>query len=159
MKGTGSNTVSIGDNNLKTGLIVDKNVSITSGLSADSVTVNRLLVGGNTSFLLGDGTNTTKIDDSVFAGTFTLTTGKDADTINLETTAGSSAPTIFGKAVLIKEGAGVDHFNREGSNDANQAIYVYSTFVIHGASDLGDTESFYSGKEFFPFFTSIQELV
>jgi hypothetical protein len=55
-------------------------------------------------YFLGDGANTVTIDDLLFAGKFALTTGAGNDTLNIETSAGSSAPTQFDAPVVVSNG-------------------------------------------------------
>ena len=150
MKGTGGNDVTAGAHDMKTGLIVGKSLSITSGSGPDALIFNKLEVGGATKLLLGDGGNAATIDDSTFIGTFALTTGAGTDAVNLDTTAGTSSATIFEKPVVIKLGAGSDSVQLAGFDDANQSLIIYSSFVIHP----GDGSFFplqNPAKEFFPF--------
>jgi hypothetical protein len=153
--GSGANTVTVGTAFHHTGLVVGKNLTITTGAAADTLTFNKLEVGGATKLSLGNGNSSVTIDDSVFTGAFTLTTGAGIDVVKLDTTAGSSAPTLFERPVLIAQGAGNDQVVRAGGGDANQELIVLSTFVIHhGAGNDTDTVG-PAGHEVFPFGTSI----
>ena len=141
-----------------TGLIVGKNLYVTTAGAADTVTFNKLQVVGNTKLYLGDGDSTVTIDDSVFTGTFRLTTGSGTDNVFLDHTAGTTAPTTFERAVLIVQGAGNDQVVRAGGDDANEQLVTLDTFVIHHGAG-GDTTTSSGGHELFPFGTSIQWVV
>lgn len=137
--GTGSNTVNVGANTgfgHGAGLVVGKKFTVTSGSGNDTLTLNNVHVGSNSKFSLGDGTNTINIDDSVFDGKFRLTTGDGSDTFNLERTVGSHSATEFRKAVLIALGGGADSgYVAYSHTDANQAVVVWSTFVVTGVEN------------------------
>lgn len=156
MTGSGANTVTAGTQYNHTGLVVGKNLTITTGAAADALRFNKLEVGGTTKWTLGGGNNTVTIDDSEFVGTFTLTTGAGTDSVSLDHTAGTAAPTIFERPVLMYLGAGADQFVRAGGVDANQALLILSTFVVHHGTDAGDVTTATPGHETFPFGTSIQ---
>lgn len=156
MTGSGANTVTVGTQFLQTGLVVGKNLTITTGAAADVLRFNKLEVGGTTKLTLGGGNNTVTIDNSEFVGPFTLTTGAGTDSVSLDHTAGTAAPTIFERPVLMYLGAGADQLVRAGGTDANQELIVLSTFVVHYGSDPGDTTTSTAGHEIFPFGTSIQ---
>jgi hypothetical protein len=156
MTGSGANTVTIGTQYKHTGLILNKNLTVTTGAAADTLTFNNLEVGGITKLAQGDGNNTVTIDDSVFVGSFTLTTGSGNDQVFLDHTAGTSAPTIFEAPVFISQGAGADFVARDGTTDANQEIIALSTFVIHYGGNAGDSTSYNTSQEIFPFGGSIQ---
>jgi hypothetical protein len=156
LTGSGANTVTIGTQYNHTGLILDKNLTITTGAAADTLTFNKLEVDGITRLDQGNGNNTATIDDSVFVGKFTLTTGSGNDQVFLDHTAGTSAPTIFEAPVLISLGAGADFVARDGTADANQEIIALSTFVIHYGGNAGDSTSYNTAQEIFPFGGSIQ---
>jgi hypothetical protein len=150
--GDGVNSVSATD------LKVEKNFSITYGIhasgAADTLTFDKLEVGGATTWLLGDGDNSVTIDDSVFVGKFTLTTGSGNDSVSLDHTAGTSLPTIFVGPVLINQGAGNNSLATAGFDDANEELICLSTFVVHhGASAVW----FHNDSQaIFPFGGSIQ---
>lgn len=148
--GTGPNTVTAGTQ-FKTGLVVGKDFTVTTGGAADAVTLNKVEVGGNTRLSLGDGASTVTIDDSVFAGTFNLTTGRDADLVYLDTATGSSGPTVFERAVVIRNGAGADHITRTGAADGNQQLVMLSTFVVHFGVIATEGSTFSPAHESFPF--------
>lgn len=153
--GTGGNTVvTVGTYAKHTGLLVGKNLTMKAGAGPDSLTARNLEVDGRTSLQLGDGINHVTIDDSMFVGAFSLTTGKDFDIVNLDTTAGTNLPTIFEGSVTISLGARNDTLNREGNTDAGQSLVIYRTFVVHG----GDVQSSNLNQELFPFGGSIQWL-
>src|SRR5262249_9667620 len=120
LMGSGANTVTVGTQYGHTGLVVGKNLTITTGGAADGLTFNKLQVVGKTLLTLGNGTNSVSIDDSVFTGAFGLTTGSGTDTVNLDRTIGTTAPTVFTGAALLSQGAGDDSVVRAGGTDANQ---------------------------------------
>jgi hypothetical protein len=155
LKGSGANTITAGTEYQRSGLIVGKNLSITSGSGTDTLTLNKLEVAGGTQIRLGNGGSTITIDDSIFAGAFKLTTGAGDDTLNLDTTPGSPSPTIFEKPVLIQLGVGDDVLNETGAADANQFLIIDSTFVVHHGSG-SDTRTSTASHELFPFHNSIQ---
>jgi hypothetical protein len=155
LTGSGANTVTAGTEYNHTGLVIGKNLTITTGSGSDTLTFFRLEVDGVTKLTLGDGDSGVTIDDSTFAGKFTLTTGSGNDSVSLDHTAGTSAPTLFEQPVLLSLGAGDDTVTRAGGDDANQELIVLSTFVIHhGAGNDTDTVG-PAGQEVFPFGTSI----
>ena len=129
MTGTGVNTVTVGTEYLKTGLIVGKDLSITSGVGDNTLDFNRLQVTGTTKLKLGNGANTVTIDQSVFAGTFNLTTGTGGTDLDIECTGGDTTATVFNKSVVIALG--------DGMNYVYIALEYYvislSTFDITGA--------------------------
>ena len=156
MTGSGANTVTIGTEYQHTGLILGKNLTVTTGAGDDKLTFNKLDVGGITTLAQGNGNNTFTVDDSVFIGKFTLTTGSGNDQVFLDHTTGTSAPTIFEGPVLINQGAGIDSAVRDGTTDANQELICLSTFVIHYGGNGGDSSSFNFSQEIFPFGGFIQ---
>jgi len=157
ISGTGADLLNVGANNTHTGLIVGRNLTVASGAGDDSLTVNRLQVGGATQLSLGDGTNTVNIDDSLFAGTFTLTTGAGADALNLDTLAGTTAETAFEKAFLVRQGGGFNAVTLGGGTDNQQTVVFDSTAVIHHGSSAVSLTRF--PAVYFPFGTSLQWIV
>ena len=149
MKGSGANTINVGTTNLKTGLDVGKSLTITTGSSVDKFITNKLQVGGATKLTLGNGANVANFDDSTFIGAFALTMGADYDTVSLDITAGSSSATIFEKPVSIKLGIGGNELRLAGSNDANQSLIIYSSFVINEPTISLMVQN--SAQIFFPF--------
>jgi hypothetical protein len=154
--GTGANSVDIGTGiafGTGDGLVLGKKFTLTSGGgTSEAVDLFHLRVGGDTSLTLNNGANQVTIDDSLFAGKFTLLSGAGPDTFNLETTQGTTTATEFKKAVKIDLGGGSDtsHIVRTASGaqsyDAGQAVVIWSTFSIPGVET-----SLQSGKnEFFP---------
>jgi hypothetical protein len=127
--GDGANSVSA------TELTVEKNFSITNGPhasgAADTLTFNKLDARGATTLLLDNGDNSVTIDDSAFDGKFTLTTGSGNDSVSLDHTAGTSAPTIFVGPVLISQGTGNNSLATAGFDDANEELICLSTFIVH----------------------------
>jgi hypothetical protein len=152
--GTGANSIEVAVNYKRTGLDVGKKFTLTSGGTAETVSLNKLQVGGNTSITLGNGGNTVTINDSIFGGNFTLISGAGADTFNVETTAGTTSATEFKKAALIDMGGGGDNFFLvdSGGPDAGQAIVCWSTFKLVGPL----SGAYNPGNIYFPNGGSIQ---
>jgi large repetitive protein len=136
------------------GLAIGKNLTVTGGAAADSVSLYRATVNGTTSLNLGDGDNKVNIDDSLFVGPFKLTTGGGADTVNLETATGTNTGTTFGRVVTMSLGAGVDSLTLGGSNDANQALVFAGTFIAHHGAEGEPVNKF--GKDVYPFGGGLQ---
>jgi hypothetical protein len=154
LTGTGNNTITIGTQYKHTGMLVGKALNVTVG-GSDTLTFNNLVVEGATHLTLGTGNDTVTIDASTFAGTVTLLTGSGTDLINLATTKGSSSPTTFEQAVVFRKKAGLLNVVLDGMDDANQALVIDSTFVIHFGKAGGGTISNPS-HETYPFDTSIE---
>lgn len=136
------------------GLVVGKNLTVTGGAAADRVTLYKATVNGTTSLNLGDGDNKVNIDNSLFVGSFKLTTGGGADTVQLETATGTNTGTTFDRAVTMSLGAGIDTLTLGGSNDANQALVFAGTFVAHHGADADTVTKF--GKDMYPFGGGLQ---
>jgi hypothetical protein len=136
--GTGANTIEVGNGLGRTGLIVGRNLTVTTSAAADTLYFNKLEVDGATRFVLGDGNNSVGIDDSLFAGAFTLTTGAGNDQVSLDPNPGAPGPTTFGGRVLIVQGAGADQVVRAGTSAASMLI-VLDTFVIHHGTGRDET--------------------
>jgi hypothetical protein len=82
--------------------------------------------------------------------------GAGADTLNLDTAAGSGRETTFEKAFLARLGNGFNSTTLGGGADNYQVVVFHSTAVIHhgtGLSVLADT------KVYFPFGTALQDVV
>ncbi len=156
--GTGPQTVDIGRQYNKTGLVVGKTFAVTAGVGDDFLSLNNLDVSGATRFNLGAGANQVSIDDSVFGGTFALTTGAGIDTINFDTTAGTTQATTFHGAVTIIEGAGVDTLTLAGTADTGQGLVILSTFTVHHGVE-GETITENLSHESFPFGNVVKYLV
>jgi hypothetical protein len=139
------------------GAIIGKNLTVTGGAAADTVTLTRATVNGTTTLNLGAGDNTVTVDDSLFVGPFRLTTGGGADTIKLETATGTGTGTTFVRAVTMALGAGVDSLTLGGSNDANQALVFAGSFVVHHGADGESPTTF--GKDVYPFGGGLQWVV
>ena len=139
------------------GLIVGKSLTVTGGAAPDSVNLYRATVTGTTTLKLGDGANSVAIDDSLFAGPFRLTTGGGADTVKLETAAGTGTGTTFGRAVTMSLGAGVDSLTLDGPNDANQALVFAGGVVVHHGAEGERPTTF--GRESYPFGDTLYWLV
>jgi hypothetical protein len=154
VSGTGRQTVFLGTGLSESDLLVGGRLTVIAGPGADIVNLGRVLVSGATSLWLGEGNNTTVIDDCVFAGTFSLLTGSGADTIKLETSTGTKNATTFKGAVTISEGAGADSLTLAGPTDAGQAIVALGTFVVHHGAGA---DLFFPNNDhlFFPFGTSL----
>jgi len=153
--GKGDTGVRVGE--IGAGAVVGKNFKVTGGAAADGIDLNRLTVNGSTTLSLGNGDNSVTINDSLFAGNFTLTTGAGADVVNLETTPGTGAVTTFDGAVKMSLGAGVDYVGFGGSADANQALIFAGGCVVHHGAEGELADRF--GKELYPFGGDLQWVV
>jgi hypothetical protein len=158
ISGTGAQRVFLGISMPETGLMVGGRLTVLGGPGADLVNLGHVQVGGATALYLGDGNNTARIDDSLFAGAFSLITGAGADAIFVDTVAGTTAATTFKGPVSISEGAGSDSLTLAGPNDAGQAIVALGTFVVHHGTG---SDTFYPSNDhlFFPFGTSLVYVV
>ena len=155
--GAGVVRVQIGMFNAQVGSVFGKNFTVRSGAAADIIEFSRLTVNGTTTLSLGDGANSVTIDDSLFAGGFNLITGSGADTVKLDTVAGTTMATTFNKAVKMSLGAGVDSVTFGGSADVSQAIvFAGGCLVRHGAE--GELAVRY-GKDLYPFGGGLQWVV
>lgn len=154
--GTGTNAVKIGKGVIfggGAGLVVGKKFTVSSGSGNDTVILNNLRVGRDTNFNLGDGGNNININNSEFAGRFTLITGGGNDTFNVEMDTGTSSATEFDKAVIVSLGLGSDSGNVAFAHvDAFQAVVVWSTFVVTGV----ETWNLDASQVFFPNGNQIQ---
>ena len=130
LTGTGQSIVAIGTGNSDTGLILGGALKIASGNGGDVLTISKLTVGGTTSIAVGDGSNTTTIDDSVFAKAFNFRDAKGTDTIRIDTTSGTTLPTVFEQAATIVTGTGGAAAVTLGGASAGEMVYAYSTFEV-----------------------------
>ncbi len=147
--GTGTATIDVGAVGTGGGLIVERNLTISSGAGNDVFTFRNLHMGGATKLAQGGGNDTVNIDDSTFTGAFALATGKGNDGLNLERLAGTAAPTIFAAPVSVNLGTGADNFSRTGLADANLLLIVYRTFVVKYSG--GYSSAFSPSRDVFPF--------
>jgi hypothetical protein len=155
--GTGGNEVTAGTLYNDTGLVVGKNFTVITGSTADTLTFNKLQVGGVTKLALGGGANTVTVDNSQFSGAFILNTGAGIDTVSLDSTPASAGLTTFQRPVFMNLGAGSDSVLIGTVTDLTQGIVVLDTFVIrHG---LGNDVLLPFGQAVFPFLTSLQWVV
>jgi len=154
--GTGANSVAFGTADIfgkGSGLVVGRNFTLTSGGgAAETLSFKNFEVGGITSIKLGNGGNTVTIDDSYFGGTFTLLSGAGADTVHLETTAGTTSATEFKKAVHVDLGGQVTDimdFVAIGSEtpDDDQVLFFWGpvTLGVWGGTIYGDNIYFPNG--------------
>jgi hypothetical protein len=139
------------------GLIVGGDFRVTAGPGDDEVHLYRAEISGQTVLSLGDGKNIVSIDDSLFHGPVTITTGAGADTVSLDTIAGTTAPTTFERAVLIRLGAGNDTITVGGTSDAMQHLVVFAPFIIHHGTGADDFSHF--GSEESPLGWGIEYVV
>lgn len=147
--GTGANSLRVGEDVRGTGLVVGGRFALTSGgTAAATVTVNKLQVGGSTAISLGGGDNAVGIDESLFAGRFTLTTGAGNDTVNIETTAGTLAATVFERGALLSLGAGGNVLGMTATlggpvPDTGQVVVAWGTFIVTGGAQLSESPNVY----------------
>jgi hypothetical protein len=157
VKSKGATTVDVGTND-KTGLIVGKKLTISGGDGGDAVTFNKLQVGGAVSVSVGNGANALKIDDSIFGGAFAFTDKLGKDTIDIETTTGTSLATIFEQPVGFHTGAQSSTTTLAGSTDSGQFLVIAHGFIIHTGPTLSMLNETLS-HEWFPFGGSVQKVV
>ena len=154
VSGTGGMYLDLGGGFWDTGAIIGKNFRVTGGPAADELELMRLTVHGTTTLALGGGNNAVTVDDSLFIGAFTLTTGAGVDTVKLDTKAGTAEGSTFHRPVRMSLGAGVDAVTLGGSSDANQAIvFAGGCLVRHGTDGESPTRF---GRELYPFGGDLQ---
>lgn len=130
VKGSASKVVYAGLGGNARGVSVLKGFTYTGGPSVDNLFASKLQVGGATRLALGDGPSNTEIDDSLFVGAFSLTTGKGSDVIGLETTTGTALPTVFQSTATVKLGAGSNAATLSGSSDNGESVVAWRNFSI-----------------------------
>jgi hypothetical protein len=135
VKGAGAVSLTVGFVNADAGLVVGKNLTVAGG-NADVVLASKLTVGGSTTFAFGDGDNQVTINDSLFDGAFSLTTGAGADTVKLETFVGTTIGTTFVGPVRMSLGSGNDVVNVAAASDAKEEVVYLGTFVIHHGTGI-----------------------
>jgi hypothetical protein len=150
IKGSGQNYFATGTGSKHTGLVLDGGLAIATSKGNDIVTLNKLTVSGATKIGLGDGFNSFTVDDSSFFGTFALTTGKDADSLFIDSGLGTSLPTFFGRPATISLGAGGDFAGFDGNTDAGQHVTVAFPLIVHHGAGM-DTISNTPANENFLF--------
>jgi len=89
-------------------------------------------------------------NESSYSGAVSMSFGNDANTVLIETLAGSLLPTQFSGPVKIKAGNGGNTFNLTGPDDDYQRIILLSTFVVDPGDGM-NTISNYPAKEYGPF--------
>lgn len=105
LKGTGAQTVVTGDVYFAKGLIVGKNFDLSAGALEDVVRLDKLAVTGKANFKLGDGPNSLTVPaggDTTVEKSWTITGGKDVDTIRFD--ARVNTPKL---TVTLKDGSDV----------------------------------------------------
>lgn len=85
---------------------------------------------------LGAGTSSTQVNDVFMRGAFTLNTGAGADTVELDTEAGTTVRNTWFGLVKINTGAGIDTFSI-GSNPvvANAGNIFFRNIVLDGGTE------------------------
>jgi hypothetical protein len=155
LTGSGTTVARLGTGGQPFGLVVGKNLTVTSGAGADNLTFFLVQVGGTTRLNLGNGDNTVQVDDSVFAGKITMTTGTGVDRVRLDTTAGTGAPSTFERPVSLSLGTGDDILKIGAADDSGQKVVVDGTFVAHHGVG-NDTRTIFPGAISFAFGDSLQ---
>ena len=122
----------------KTGLIVDKNLTIHLGRGSDTIELTSLHVGGAASILTGAGFDHLKIDDATFAGPTRIETGADVDELMIETRPGTSFGTQFAGVLKVNLGAGDDTLGFGVVGEATRKVELLAQAYLNGG-DGGDT--------------------
>lgn len=105
---TGKLVVNVGANGYQyAGLLVSKNVTITSGKGHDEINLFNLFVEGSTTLNLGHGDDRVEINDSIFRK-FTMNTGGGDDQVSIETHTGTARDTNIYGVFTINLGYGND---------------------------------------------------
>jgi hypothetical protein len=108
----------------------------------DSVAINQSTLNGTTVIGMAAGMSSLEVNDSFIRGNFTVNTGAGADTVLLDTSAGTAAPNTWLGVVRVNTGAGIDTI-AIGSplllpNAAN--LFYKNVFIDGGADADGYTE-------------------
>lgn len=147
----GDVSLAIGAYSARSGLELGGNLTVTAGIGIDNMVLNKLHVAGATRIALGTGGSTTQVDDSVFDGAFSLTSGMGKDIVNIETSANTTAPTSFLSAVAIKLGDAPDNdIVTVSGNAAGEEVVIARTFVFHHGTGAGQDLAA-NGHIIFPF--------
>lgn len=143
VNGTGPLSVTVGFYDEGTGLIVGKNLTITTGAAANTLRLYHLRVNGATRISTGGGIDTVLIDDSLFFGplpsalipfAFRLFTGGGADEVYIENDAQPST-TQFGRTALISMGAGGDTLSLGATATPTQLVELFDRVRFDGGAD------------------------
>jgi hypothetical protein len=128
IKGTGQSDVAVGAPYAHTGLILGKDLHITSGAGEDHVTFNQTRVEGSVSIAAGDGANAVDATDLVVVKNLAITNGKNAT--------GTDATTFTNLAVngsvSIPNGDG-DTSTKIQRNAAGSSAILGNVTVTNGA--------------------------
>jgi hypothetical protein len=147
IKAAGTTEVNFGDiGALGTGLVVGKNLTITTGNEDDDVVLYRLRVNGLTSISTGGGADEVSIDDCIFVGPppsvnpsgFVLNTGGGADVVRIEQRAGTNSTTQFHRAAKIDMGAGNDTLLLGLAGDIARRVEFGAKATLIGGADTDD---------------------
>lgn len=125
------------------GMVIGRDFRVTGGSGVDQLYLFRAEVGGRTILALGDGNNHISIDDSLFVGVVSITTGVGNDSVYLEAILGSATWTTFEKPVTIRQGAGNDLFHSSGTvRDINQFVQLFAPVIVHSGAGTNEFEVF-----------------
>jgi hypothetical protein len=132
----GDSSLTIGRTDQKTGLIVDKNFTVWTGIEDATIFTNQLKVGGATLIRTGAGMDEIVMDDCIFAGPTTILTGAGSDKVHFASSIGSQFGVQFLKPLQINTGAGNDwvrlgHF----SSDTNVALLLAKARLNGGTGE------------------------
>jgi len=133
--GTGLHHLYLGRDGTEPGVVVGRNLTVRAGAGDDILVAYRLSVGGATWLSFGDGKTAVTIDDSAFNGTFTLTAGAGADTLDIERRASTTGATVFRRGFVAWYGAGGTTVVLGGPDDAYQRLTFASSAAIHHGPD------------------------
>jgi hypothetical protein len=149
--GQGAIDLTIGLNNLNTGLIVGQHLTITTGSASDIIHISRLRVHGATRIQTGSEADDIQIDDSRFLGlsspvspfAFQLLTGAGNDLVNIEARAATSAPSQIVGPALVNLGAGNDTLTIGFAGDTSRRLQLFSVGFLFGGADTDTLNRFY----------------
>jgi hypothetical protein len=128
---------------LESGLVVGKNLNITTGAQADTLLVHQLRVNKATKISTGAGVDTVEIDDSRFNGPsptvvpygFELLTGSGADIVDIETDATKFFATQFARNIKINMGADNDTLTMGFGGDTSRQVELLGKSMFLGGAD------------------------
>jgi hypothetical protein len=141
--GNGDNSVTIGDKSGAAGVVGD--LSIATGIGADTITIRQTSVGDKVSILTSSGIDGLTIDDgAVFTGKFTTDLGSSDDTITVaqDTAAqGSPGPVLFNGLTNLLGNTGNDTLflgkaTGAPGADSKSAVQFAASSIVDGGLGL-----------------------
>jgi hypothetical protein len=140
LRGSGPLQLDLGTRWRQTGVVVGKNLTITGGSEADTISAYKLTVGGTTRIDTGDGADVIDIQDSVFRGpdprvasvAVEILTGPGNDTVSIDTNLSFTGATEFVRVVRIDLGEDDDTLTLGFAGDAGRQVRVHRRAVFLG---------------------------